>query len=153
MSDQEAVVAEPQSQEVKPEKKVRKGAAKPAAPVNADGSAPEKKVREKKAPSDETVSRTDSYANKKITKLLASAEAANLRAGSKREAMLKAVYEAENTSEVLGKSVTATVKGETKEYKIAGDNLRTMVLRKFIEIEGVSVVKKEKEAVAEAAAE
>lgn len=140
-------------QEVKP-KKTRGKAGAPAAPASADGTSVEKKERKPRAASTESV-RTDSYANKKITKLLESADAAKLRAGSKREAMLKAVYEAENTSEVLGKAVTATVKGEVKEYKIAGDNLRTMVLRKFIEIEGVTVVEKPKkeEAPAEAVSE
>jgi hypothetical protein len=127
----------PPVQEVKPirtrkpkmtdEEKAAAKAAKDAA--KADKPPKEKKVRE------HIPGKFGPYNNRTIVHLLPNAEAAGLRAGSKREAMLKMVYDATNTDEVLGKEITV----EKGTYKIASDNLATMIKRGFINFTPQSV--------------
>ena len=71
---------------------------------------------------------TVKYAGKKIKNLVKSAEAAGLRAGTARAAMLEAALKAKSTDDVLGKTVT--VAGE--KHTISGANLAFMIERKYI---------------------
>lgn len=70
------------------------------------------------------------YADKKIKGLVKSAEAAGLRAKSKRAAMLDLVLKAKSTNDVLGKTVTV----DGTKHEITGANLKGMVDRKHISL-------------------